>query len=129
MLIFYILRHIFVQMEFHPADIKHSSLRTMAKHVRRAMLPVNLVNCCCVAALDDRQVLVFYWIYPIDAMKRMVPKLQYKGKLYAVIEPGCLSAFDQSNPGMMFQGSRGHWKLPSIGLVLYRCLVFRAKNE
>ncbi len=41
MFIFYILRLIFVQMEFHPADIKHSSLRTMAKHVRRAMLPGN----------------------------------------------------------------------------------------
>ena len=32
---------IVVQLDFKPADIKHSSLRTMAKHVRRAMLPGN----------------------------------------------------------------------------------------
>jgi hypothetical protein len=32
---------IFIQLNFKPADIKHSSLRTMAKHVRRAMLPGN----------------------------------------------------------------------------------------
>ena len=30
-----------IQLDFKPADIKHSSLRTMAKHVRRAMLPGN----------------------------------------------------------------------------------------
>jgi hypothetical protein len=29
------------QLDFKPADIKRSSLRTMAKHVRRAMLPDN----------------------------------------------------------------------------------------
>jgi hypothetical protein len=33
--------YIFAQLDFQPADIKHSSLRTMAKHVRRAMLPGN----------------------------------------------------------------------------------------
>ena len=32
---------IWIQLDFKPADIKHSSLRTMAKHVRRAMLPGN----------------------------------------------------------------------------------------
>ncbi len=32
---------IFAQLDFQPADIKHSSFRTMAKHVRRAMLPGN----------------------------------------------------------------------------------------
>ena len=30
-----------LQLDFKPADIKHSSLRTMAKDVRRAMLPDN----------------------------------------------------------------------------------------
>ncbi len=30
-----------IQQDLKPADIKHSSLRTMAKHVRRAMLPGN----------------------------------------------------------------------------------------
>ena len=30
-----------IQLDFKPADVKHSSLRTMAKHVRRAMLPGN----------------------------------------------------------------------------------------
>ncbi len=29
------------QLDFKPADIKHSSLRTMAKHMRRAMLTGN----------------------------------------------------------------------------------------
>ncbi len=29
------------QLDFQPADIKHSSFRTMAQHVRRAMLPNN----------------------------------------------------------------------------------------
>ena len=33
--------YIVVQLDFKPADIKYSSLRTMAKHVRRAMLPGN----------------------------------------------------------------------------------------
>ena len=32
---------IYLQLDFKPADIKHSSLRTMAKHVRRAMLSGN----------------------------------------------------------------------------------------
>ena len=32
---------IYIQLDFKPADIQHSSLRTMAKHVRRAMLPGN----------------------------------------------------------------------------------------
>ncbi len=30
-----------IRLDFKPADVKHSSLRTMAKHVRRAMLPGN----------------------------------------------------------------------------------------
>jgi hypothetical protein len=30
-----------IQLDFKPADIKHSTLRTMARHVRRAMLPGN----------------------------------------------------------------------------------------
>ena len=37
----YIMTFLFIQLDFKPADIKHSSLRTMAKHVRRAMLPGN----------------------------------------------------------------------------------------
>ena len=37
----YIITFLFLQLDFQPADIKHSSLRTMAKHVRRAMLPGN----------------------------------------------------------------------------------------
>jgi hypothetical protein len=36
-----IMFYIVVQLDFKPADIKYSSLRTMAKHVRRAMLPGN----------------------------------------------------------------------------------------
>ena len=30
-----------VQLDFQPADITHSSFRTMSLHVRRAMLPGN----------------------------------------------------------------------------------------
>ena len=37
----YIMTFLFIQLDFKPADIEHSSLRTMAKHVRRAMLPGN----------------------------------------------------------------------------------------
>jgi hypothetical protein len=32
---------VYIQLDFKPADIKHSSLCTMAKHVRRAMLQGN----------------------------------------------------------------------------------------
>ena len=32
---------LYIQLDFKPAGVKHSSLRTMAKHVRRAMLPGN----------------------------------------------------------------------------------------
>jgi hypothetical protein len=32
---------LFRQLQYRPADIPHSSLRTMAKDVRRAMLPNN----------------------------------------------------------------------------------------
>ena len=39
--IIYIMTFMCFQLDFQPADIKHSSLRTMAKHVRRAMLPGN----------------------------------------------------------------------------------------
>ena len=39
--IIYITTFVCIQLDFKPADIKHSSLRTMAKHVRRAMLPGN----------------------------------------------------------------------------------------
>ena len=105
-------------MDFKPADIKHSSLRTMAKHVRRAMLPGNhevfqrsfaegnlsppthnpspLISeaaSCCPAELDGNQVLDFYWTDPIDAMKRYVAKLQYKDKLYTTFQTGT-SIFD-----------------------------------
>ena len=38
----YIMTFLFIQLHFKPADVKHSSLRTMAKHVRRAMLPGNI---------------------------------------------------------------------------------------
>ena len=30
---------LYIQLDFKPADVKHSSLRTMAKNVQRAMLP------------------------------------------------------------------------------------------
>ncbi len=65
----------------------------------------------CPAKLDGRQVLDFYWTDPIDAMKRMVAKMQYRGKLYTKFEPGESilvpdgRAFDQANSGMVFQGS------------------------
>ena len=39
--IIYIITFVCIQLDFKPADIKHSSLRTMARHVRRAMLPGN----------------------------------------------------------------------------------------
>jgi hypothetical protein len=55
-----------VQLDFQPADIKHSSFRTMAQYVRRAMLPNNYtvfknsfaegtwIMCSpCVCALSD----------------------------------------------------------------------------
>ena len=41
MVIMQITMRMCLQRDFKPADIKHSSLRTMAKHVRRAMLPDN----------------------------------------------------------------------------------------
>ncbi len=37
----HIMRLVYIQLDFKPADIKHSSLCTMAKHVLRAMLPGN----------------------------------------------------------------------------------------
>ncbi len=37
----YIITFLFLKLDFQLADIKHSSLRTMDKHVRRAMLPEN----------------------------------------------------------------------------------------
>ncbi len=36
-----IIQLIDLQLDFKPADIPHTSLRTMAKHVRRAMLQGN----------------------------------------------------------------------------------------
>ena len=39
--IIYIMTLMCIQLDFKPADVKHSSLRTMARHVRRAMLPGN----------------------------------------------------------------------------------------
>ena len=47
--------YIVVQLDFKPADIKYSSLRTMAKHVRRAMLSGNH-EVDVHAALDDDKV-------------------------------------------------------------------------
>jgi hypothetical protein len=126
-----------LHLDLKPADIKHSSLRTMAKHVRRAMLPGNhevfqksltegnfvavvvwqssLPNYCfCPAEMDGKQVLDFYWSDPIDAMKRMVAKLQLNGKLNTTFQPGesilhpdhhhgpDVRAFDQANSGMVF---------------------------
>jgi hypothetical protein len=41
MAIIHIMILVYIQLDFKPADIKHSSLHTMAKHVRRAMLPDN----------------------------------------------------------------------------------------
>ena len=41
MVIMQIMMLMCLQLDFKPADIKHSSLRTTAKHVRRAMLPDN----------------------------------------------------------------------------------------
>jgi hypothetical protein len=61
--------------------------------------------------LDGKQVLDFYWTDPIDAMKRSVAKLQYKGKLYTAFKPGTSifhpddRAFDLANSGMVFQGA------------------------
>jgi hypothetical protein len=124
-----------MQLEFKPADIKHSSFRTMAQHVRRAMLPNNhtvfkksfaegtwTLCCPCVcaaarsdivwpAALDGNQILDFYWTDPIDAMIRSVAKLQYKDKLYTTFKPGMsiahpmVRAFDKANSGMVFQSA------------------------
>ncbi len=37
----YSMTFLFIQLDFKPANIEHSSLRTMAKHVRRAMPPGN----------------------------------------------------------------------------------------
>ncbi len=39
--IIYIMMLISIQLDFKPQDIPHSSLRSMARHVRRAMLPGN----------------------------------------------------------------------------------------
>ena len=123
-----------LQLDFQPADIKHSSFRTMAQHVRRAMLPNNDTifqksfaegwssMCFCLsmyalcdrmrpAALDGNQVLDFYWTDPIDAMIRSVGKLQYKDKLYTTFKPGMsiahpmVRAFDQANSGIVFQSA------------------------
>ena len=131
---FNIIQLIYLQLDFKPADIKHSSLRTMAKHVRRAMLPGNhevfqksftegifvavvvwhsflQTHSFCPADMDGKQVLVFYWTDPIDAMKRMVAKLQFNGKLYTTFQPGKsilhpdVRAFDQANSGMVFLGA------------------------
>ncbi len=41
MAIIHIMILVYIQLDFKQADIKHPSLRTMAKHVRRAMLPGN----------------------------------------------------------------------------------------
>ena len=65
----------------------------------------------CPSALDGNQVLDFYWIDPIDAMKRSVAKLQYNGKLYTSFMPGTSifhpedRAFDLANSGMVFQAA------------------------
>ena len=102
-----------IQLDFKPADVKHSSLRTMARHVRRAMLPGNDevlkrsfaegnsqllphptspftsdAASRCPSELDGKQVLDFYWTDPIDAMKRYVAKQKYNGKLYTSFQPG-----------------------------------------
>jgi hypothetical protein len=122
-----------MQLDFQPADIKHSSFRTMSQHVRRAMMPNNHTvfkksfaegtwimcsPCVCAlsdlvwpAALDGNQVLDFYWTDPIDAMIRSVAKLQYKDKLYTIFKPGMsiahpmVRAFDKANSGMVFQSA------------------------
>jgi hypothetical protein len=66
---------------------------------------------CWPADLDGKQVLDFYWTDPIDAMKRSVAKLQYKGKLYTTFKPGesillpNVRIIDKANSGMVFQGS------------------------
>ncbi len=41
MVIMHIIILVSIQLDFKPADVKHSSLRTMAKHARRAMLSGN----------------------------------------------------------------------------------------
>ena len=122
-----------LQLDFQPADIKHSSFRTMAQHVRRAICPTMTrffknrllkVGAVCAglgidalcdlmrpAALDGNQVLDFYWTDPIDAMIRSVGKLQYKDKLYTTFKPGMsiahpmVRAFDQANSGIVFQSA------------------------
>ena len=114
-IIYMIMTFVCIQLKFEPADIKHSSLRTMARHVRRAMLPGNNevfqrsfaegnapppppprpfsgyisdAASHCPSELDGKQVLDFYWTDPIDAMKRSVAKLKYNGKLYTTFKPG-----------------------------------------
>ena len=63
------------------------------------------------AELDGKQVLDFYWTDPIDAMKRMAAKLQFRGKLYTTFQPGesifhpDVRAFDKANSGMVFLGA------------------------
>ncbi len=132
MVIINIMILVYIQLDFKPADIKHSSLRTMAKHVRRAMLPGNhevfkisfaegtgFCRDICHFYLHDADTVQQSWIFdvywtvtdPIDAMKRSVAKLQYKGKVYTTFKPGRsisipnVRAFDEANTGMVFQGS------------------------
>jgi hypothetical protein len=91
---------VFIQVDFKPADIKHSSLLTMAKHVRHAMLQGNhevfkkafaegtrlgsvdiydIATYMMLTELDGKRIHDFYWTDPIDVMKRSVAKLQCKG--------------------------------------------------
>jgi hypothetical protein len=112
-----IMHLIYIQLDFKPADIQHSSLRTMAKHVRRAMLPGNhevfkksftegkICLSCCIknfcqadnsavpAELDGKQNLEFYWTDPIDDMKRSVAKLQYNTLRSSLESPSCFRMF------------------------------------
>ncbi len=108
--------HIIILVYIWPADVKHSSLRTMAKHERGDMLPGNhevfkkslaegapfcrdIWHFYLLVHVADtvRQTwmagrsLIFTWTdpnHPIDAMKRSVAKLQYKCKQYTTFKPG-----------------------------------------
>ena len=65
------------------------------------------------AAADGNQQVDFYWIDPIEAIKRYVAKAEYSGKMYTKYEPGTnrmhpgQRAFDsRANSGMTFEAAQ-----------------------
>ena len=66
-----------------------------------------------LAAKDGNQELFFYWLDPIDAIKRYIAKSQYSGKLYTKFEPGTPFFRDierafgsRVNSGMVFEAAQ-----------------------